>query len=427
MIRPSRRTSIWLCLILLIVFSSSAYAEEGTIRKLSLDEATQLALQSFSEMKQTKWELAASEAEMSYVQSEKNKLASANVETKAPLLTVNADDYFAEIKDWDDLEEEEQNAILQSINLQIAINRSINQWIQYQNGIQNAANQQEKNQQLETYDARLRELNCNQSLASLAVMKAEPLIRYKVKLQYIGLKMASSEMEFVQESFEDSQKLASDAAVLYKAGRLSRSGLEKIQRQARAKQGELESKRNSYQIQLSQFKRGLGMNADLPLELDNLIIANPSSPDLKIAVDLDRNYDIKQMDAKIKLAKSNLDAAGKGTTEMKNYYTVLWSQAVEQRNTLRVELGSAVEAYQAEAATLYYQFQNASSEAEDASEEAQDAYRLYVSKRISFAKLEQANQSQREAEYKLDQFRYQYLLQTERMKLAAEGVIISEK
>lgn len=417
--------------IWLVLWVPSAYAD-GTIssssvssvRKLSMEEAVQLALTNIDDIQQAKGKVTESSANTAYIASEKKELESSSVSVNLGLFPVNTTDFLQQIPEFNQLGEEEQQQILQAIGLQIAINSSINQWIGLQSQMQTSYNEQLKDKQLQTYEAQLRSLVYDNELAEIALKKTQQLVIYAVSQQYIQLAALSSQIAYQQNMYAHSSTLASDAQILFRTGRTSKSEWDQVKQQQRIQQSKLDSQVRGYNTQLRQLARELKLDLNTSIEIENITIATPQLTDYEQTLDLSRNYEIQEADAKIKLAKDNLNSLTDPGTELKHYYTVLWSNAVSQRDAIRSRLENKWADQKAKLTDLYYRLQNAIDEEQDAAQLAEDASQLYSKGRLSLSELDKASQTQRQAEMSKTDLLYQYLLQAETCKLATHGMIL---
>lgn len=412
----------------LVLWVPFAYADDtissSSVRKLSMEEAVQIALTNIDDIQQAKGKVTESSANTAYIASEKKELESSSVSVNPGHLPVNTTDFLQQIPEFNQLGEEEQQQILQAIGLQIAINSSINQWIGLQSQMQSSYNQQVKDKQLQTYEAQLRSLVYDNELAELALKKTQQLVIYAVRQQYIQLAALSSQIAYQQNLYAHSSTLASDAQILFRAGRTSKSEWDQVQRQQRIQQSKLDSQVRGYKTQLAQLARELKLDLNTSIEIENITIATPQLTDYEQTVDLSRNYEIQEADAKIKLAKDNLTSLTDLGTELKHYYTVLWSNAVSQRDAIWSRLENRWADQKAKLTALYYQLQDAMDEEQGAVQRAEDANLLYTKGRLSLSELDKARQTQRQAEMSKTDLLYQYLLQAETCKLATYGVIL---
>lgn len=290
--------------------------------------------------------------------------------------------------------------------------------------MQTSYNEQLKDKQLQTYEAQLRSLVYDNELAELALMKTQQLVIYAVSQQYIQLAALSSQIAYQQNMYAHSSTLASDAQILFRTGRTSKSEWDEVQRQQRIQQSKLDSQVRGYKTQLGQLARELKLDLHTSIEIENITIATPQLTDYEQTLDLSRNYEIQEADAKIKFAKDNLNSLTDPGTELKHYYTVLWSNAVSQRDAIWSRLENKWADQKAKLTELYYRLQDAIDEEQDAAQLAEDASQLYSKGRLSLSELDKASQTQRQAEMSKTDLLYQYLLQAETCKLATHGMIL---
>lgn len=400
-------------------------AEAAKIKYLSLDEAVQLALDHHSTLKLSNWKTAENDAQLSYITVAKKKLEDKNVSTAGGLLPVSFEDFLKSIPEYDQLSDVDKTAIQQSITLQIMINKSINQWIQAQTASQNSYNLEVKNSQLREYSDQLRTLESNQTLSRLDVQKSEALVRYDVIQKYYQLSSSQMNIEYLKKDnlYWDAQ--TDDALALYNIGLISKKELEEAQDKAQQQENSLERAGYSLQAQMELFKQELGLSA-----FSEIILAFPALPviprpgSISTFNDPGNSLELKEQDAKVLLAKDNYEAVLSSEPELKNYYQVLWSSQLEQRNAIQQKLQEKFTGYKAEANDLCQRNVQLEQEHIRLEQALQDVQTLNRKGLATLAEVDKAFQQLNQSNQQIDSLRYEYLIFLEKVNMAVKGVAI---
>ncbi|CAH1209392.1 hypothetical protein PAECIP111892_03207 [Paenibacillus auburnensis] len=419
---------VFVCLIVITsdpraVFADSAGA--ATVKTLSLDEAIRLALDHYSDLKLSNWKVAENDAHLSYITSVKKKLEDKNVTAASSLLSVSFNDFLKSIPNYDQLSDEDKAGVQQSITLQIMINTSINQWIQAQTVSQNSYNQELKNSQLLEYSDQLRSLESNQTLSRLEIQKSEALVRYDTIQKYYQLCSSQMNIEYQQKDKQYLDTQADDALVLYNAGLLPKKDLEAAQVKAQQQETAIERNLGSLKAQKELFKQELGLSA-----FSEIIFSPPALPAIpkpgsfSTVIKIEDSLELKEQDAKVKLAQDNYDAVLPSEIELKNYYHVLWSSQLEQRTILQQQLELKLTGYKSEANDLCQRNVQLLEDYSRIEQALKDIRTLNSMGLASLAEVDKTVQQLNQSNQQMDSLKYEYLIFLEKVNLAVKGVVI---
>lgn len=414
-------------LLLLCPHSIIVHADtQGSIqlKSLSIEEAVQLALTNYVDIKLTQWNITKTESQLLYVSTEKKKLEQKNVSVSSGMLPVNPDYFNESIPNYEDLSEEEQAGINQSILIQIMINTSLNQLISAQAESQNSYNQEAKTAQLKEFGDQTRTLETEKVINQLRLHKTEAMIRYYAIQKYYQLSSLKKTIEYDKQESEYWFQQSEDTLRSYDQGVLSKKSLEDFNHKSDERKSVFERNLRIYEAQLEQFKLELGLSSNLEVILDDVITSAPEPVHWNTVINLSTNYDLYEEDARIKLAKDNLDAVKASDTGLVTYYSVLWSSQVAHKIIVQQQLEEKLAGYKSEANEVEFGYSHLKEQQLDLIQTSQDNATLLSTGLISAAQADQNKLDLLNLNRELDKQKVEYALFQAKVTLALSGVIL---
>lgn len=424
-----KKSALLILSFLLLQFPHSITVHANTqgpisIKSLSMEETVQLALTNYVDIKLLEWNIAETDSQLSYVSTEEKKLEQKNVALSSGLLPVNPDIFIHSIPGYDDLSEEEQASINQSILTQIMINTSLNQLISAQTESQNSYNQEAKTVQLKEYRDQLRTLETDKTIHQLRLHKAEALIRYYAVQKYYQLSSLKKTIEYDKQENQYGFQQSVDTLRSYEHGVLSKKSSEDFNRKLAERQLVFERNIRSYATQMEQFKLELGLSSYSEVILDDVISSAPDPVSWDTAISLSSNYDLHEEDARIKLAKDNLDAVKASDAELVAYYSVLWSSQIAHKNIVQQQLEEKLAAYKPEANRIDFEYAYLKEQQIELMRVSQDNDILLRTGLISTVQADQNKLDVLNLNREFDKQKVEYALFQAKVTLALSGVIL---
>ncbi|OZQ78082.1 hypothetical protein [Paenibacillus odorifer] len=414
-------------LLLLLPHSITAHADtqvSSATKLLSMEETIQLALTNYVDIKLSQWNIAETDSKFSYVSSEKKKLEQKNVVITSGLLPVNPDIFISSIPGYSDLSKEEQAGVNQSILIQIMINTSLNQWVSAQTESQNSYNQETKTAQLKEFRDQLRTLETDKVINQLRLQKTEALIRYYAVQKYYQLSSLKKTIEYDKQESQYWFQQSEDTLRSYEHGLLSKRSLDDFNRKNIVQKSIFERNLRSYEAQLEQFKLELGLSSYSEVLLDDVISSAPEPVNCNTVISLSSNYDLREEDARITLAKDNLDAAKASDAELITYYSVLWSSQIAHKNIVQQQLEEKLASYKPEANEIDFEYSELKEQQLELVRVSQDNDTLLNSGLISAAQADQDKLDLLNLNRQFDKQKVKYGLFQAKVTLALSGVIL---
>lgn len=414
-------------LLLILPHSITVHADTQAsiaIKSLSMEEAVQLALTNYVDIKLSQWNIAETDSQLSYVSTEKKKLEQKNVAVSSGVLPVNPDTFINSIPGYDDISEEEQTGINQSILIQIMINTSLNQLISAQTESQNSYNQDVKTSQLKEMRDQLRTLETDQVIQQLRLHKTQALIRYYAVQKYYQLSSLKKTIEYDKQESQYSFQHYVDARRSYEYGLLSKKIFEDYEHKRAGQTLAFERNVRNYEAQLEQFKLELGLSSYSEVILDDVITSAPDPVSWSTAISLSTNFDLHEEDARIKLAKDNLDAVKASDPELVSYHSVLWSSRIAHKNIVQQQLEGKIAAYKPEANEISYEYLQLKEQELELIQASQDNDSLLSTGLLSAAQTDQNKLDLLTLNREFDKKKMEYALFQAKVTLALSGVIL---
>ncbi|KGE20458.1 hypothetical protein [Paenibacillus wynnii] len=415
------------CFILASPQISTVFAdsmESQSTKTLTIEETVQLALANYANIKLSQWNVATSDAQYSYVNAEQKNLEQKNVAITSGTLPVSTEYFMKNIPNYNQLSDEEKAGLNQSIAIQIMINASLNQQISAQTDSQNIYNQQQKTSQLKEFSDKLRSLNTDKVLARLELQKSEALIRYYAIQKYAQLSSQKANIEFDKQENQYWITQADDALILFRHGVLSRKSLEDATNKVRQQKAILERDQNIYKSQMDMFKLELGLSSYKDITLAEAKTEYPKTEALSTIVDMDNNFDLKEEDAKIALAKSNYDAVTASNSELKSYYSVIWSSQIGHKNIVQQQLEEKWAGYKSEAKEFYTKYLHLEEDYIQLIQSLEDSKTLYGKGLITLSEIDKNQLQLIQLNREMNNLKFDYFTFLEKVNLAVKGVIL---
>ncbi|MNB99291.1 hypothetical protein D3C75_465700 [compost metagenome] len=180
----------------------------------------------------------------------------------------------------------------------------------------------------------------------------------------------------------------------------------------------------SYEAQLEQFKLELGLSSYSEVLLDDVISSAPEPVNWNTVVSLSSNYDLREEDARITLAKDNLDAAKASDAELITYYSVLWSSQIAHKNIVQQQLEEKLASYKPEANEIDFEYSELKEQQLELVRVSQDNDTLLNSGLISAAQADQDKLDLLNLNRQFDKQKVKYALFQAKVTLALSGVIL---
>lgn len=180
----------------------------------------------------------------------------------------------------------------------------------------------------------------------------------------------------------------------------------------------------SYEAQLEQFKLELGLSSYSEVLLDDVISSTPGPVNCNTVISLSSNYDLREEDARITLAKDNLDAAKASDAELITYYSVLWSSQIAHKNIVQQQLEEKLASYNPEANEIDFEYSELKEQQLELVRVSQDNDTLLNSGLISAAQADQDKLDLLNLNRQFDKQKVKYGLFQAKVTLALSGVIL---
>lgn len=180
----------------------------------------------------------------------------------------------------------------------------------------------------------------------------------------------------------------------------------------------------SYEAQLEQFKLELGLSSYSEVLLDDVISSTPEPVNCNTVISLSSNYDLREEDARITLAKDNLDAAKASDAELITYYSVLWSSQIAHKNIVQQQLEEKLASYKPEANEIDFEYSELKEQQLELVRVSQDNDTLLNSGLISAAQADQDKLDLLNLNRQFDKQKVKYGLFQAKVTLALSGVIL---
>jgi hypothetical protein len=398
--------------------------DRAAVQVLSKESIIDLALKNYVDVKLAQLRLRAAEGQLEYARSQKNiasEVEQAPIPSRLPTLP---EDLLEQIPNYDQLSDEEKAEVDQMIMIQSMINHSFNQFLDVQNAEQYDAILKEKEINLLSLGDNVRSLVSEKEIAYLELEKMKRLVEFYAVKQYYRLLNAGNSLKSaeIEASYFDNR--VKDAQLLYKYGKITEIELEQAKSNSLKQWSISNHVSRQYDLQLKMFKSELGIDTKqaVIIEAINLKLPNEGNPHL--SVKLEDNFELRQADEAIRLAKENYDSVSKSNLTLSSYYLTVWNAKKEEKAVVKQQLELRLLQLEQEGNALFAEAKQLADDKVILIQKIQDYETLLLNGRITVRDLEDLQLELAKLDIAIDNANRSYGIFQEKQALASKGILL---
>lgn len=179
-----------------------------------------------------------------------------------------------------------------------------------------------------------------------------------------------------------------------------------------------------YELQLKMFKSELGIDKDQEVVIEEVHLTLPKEGYSHLAVKLEDNYELRQADEAIKLAKENYDSILKTNPALSSYYMKVWNGKKEEKEIRKQQLELGLMQLEQEGITRFAEAKQLAQDKVELIQKMKDYETLLLNGRITVRDLEDLQLEQAKLNIAIDQANLSYGLFLEKQALASKGLLL---
>lgn len=399
-------------------------AEAAAVQVLSKDTIIELALKNYIDVKLTQLRLQSSESQLDYAQIQKNIASEVGERPLPSQLPTSAEELLEQIPNYDQLSDEEKAEADQMIMIQSMINHSFNQFLDAQNSEQYDAMLRGKESNLTSLSDNIRSLTSDKAIASLELEKTKKLVEFYAVQQYYRLLNADNSLKSEELEAKYLDNRVQDALLLFKYGMITEGELEQAKSKSLKKRSISNDRSLQYELQLKMFKSELGIDKDQEVVIEEVHLTLPKEGYSHLAVKLEDNYELRQADEAIKLAKENYDSILKTNPALSSYYMKVWNGKKEEKEIRKQQLELGLMQLEQEGIRRFAEAKQLAQDKVELIQKMKDYETLLLNGRIAVRDLEDLQLELAKLNLAIDQANLSYGLFLEKQALASKGILL---
>ncbi len=414
-----------ICLFFLCgAWTASADGGEGQTVILNRETIRELALKNYLDIQLAQLNVKASQTELNYVYSKQDEANKAITGPTASRLPVTAEEFLAQIPEYDKLSDEQKVEIDQAIRIQGMINESFNQFINAQNSEQYRALLREQSLNLVSLNDNVRSVISKSNLAKLELDKTKQLVGYYAIQQYTRILSAKNNIASLELEADHLIQNVEDTRHLLKLGLASQAELSEAQSSREDKQAELEQMKTQYNALVHAFTANLGISKDQTL-LFQLLEVDVSRDDRStVSIHLDDNYDLRKINEEIRSARASYDELLTKDRYLADFHLSTWYRKNDEKELLRKQLDRAMKQMEYEEQSLHQKIGHLEKKFNENLQLQRDRIRLAETGQVAHKQLEDINLAVNLMRFQLDNAKLEYYMFQEKKQLALNGVVL---
>lgn len=426
------RYKLWLILFMSVFISSAVLPlqadgsdnEVAAVRVLSKESVIDLALKNYIDVKLAQLRLRSSESQLDYAQIQKNMTSEVGERPTPSHLPTLPEELLEQIPNYDQLSDEEKAEADQMIMIQSMINHSFNQFLDAQNSEQFNAMLKEKTINLVSLSDNIRALASDKTIASLELEKTKNLVEFYAVQQYYRLLNTGNSLKSAELEAKYLDNRVQDAILLFKNGKITESELEQAKSKSLKEQSISNHMRLQYELQLKLFKSELGIDTKQEVVIKEVNLKLPNEGYSHLTVKLEDNYELRQADEVIKLAKDNYDSVSKTNLTLSSYYLRVWNDKKEEKAIRKQQLELRLMQLEQEGNSLFAEAKRLAQEKVELIQNIQDYETLLRNGRITVRNLEDLQLELAKLNLAIDNANLSYGIFQEKQALASKGILL---
>ncbi|GED64383.1 hypothetical protein [Lysinibacillus fusiformis] len=409
--------------ILLCVFcvSTAAQAKETEdIETITIEKAIELALNNHGNIKLLETKIKALSSQHKNIQDELKELDNIHNPTIS-LLPTNPEYFLHQHPDFNQLAEEEKEAIGQLIGTQILINTTLNQLLEGQEVIRNQELQEKIKVQREELNNAAKVIDANQSKNYIGIEKTREAIKQYISQKYISLLLLDAEIKQLKKELSYIHSDIEDLWIMAEHGLTSNKDVEKKEREIKKLNQQLDEKVRAFHFYLEELKLEVGLPYNRMLQLQSIDKEINRLPIMELESKMYKMFNVRELEEDILLAEKNYTSAESSKTNLKDYYYQTWQVAKYEKDNLVKELKVKIKKFYFEQEEMFLQMNNLQETKASLIADKKDLQIQYSAGVITSAELERIDRDIQRIESEINIYKFNYYILSEKYTQALNG------
>ncbi|MBG9692091.1 hypothetical protein [Lysinibacillus sphaericus] len=347
--------SIVLCMYCVSTVAQAKETED--IETITIEKAVELALNNHGNIKLLETKIKALSSQYKNIQDELKELDNIHNPTIS-LLPTDPEYFLHQHPDFNQLAEEEKEAIGQLIGTQILINTTLNQLLEGQEVIRNQELQEKIKVQREELNNAAKVIDTNKNKNYIGIEKTREAIKQYISQKYISLLLLETEIDQLKKEVSYIHMDIEDLLVMKEQGLTSNKDVEKKEREIEKLNQQLDEKERAYRFYLEELKLEIGLPYNRMLQLQSIDKEINRLPIMELESKMYKMFNVRELEEDILLAEKNYNSADSNKTNLKDYYYQTWQIAKYEKDNLVKELKVKIKKFYFEQEEMFLQMNN---------------------------------------------------------------------
>lgn len=412
--------SILLCMFCL---STTAQAKgKNTIETITKEEAVELALNNHGNIKLLEAKIKALNSQHKYIQDELKELDNIHSPTTSHLPT-DPKYFLNQYPEFDQLADEEKEAIGQLITTQILINTTLNQLLEGQEIARNHEIQEKIKLQREELNKAAKAIDADKNKNTIEVEQTREAIKHYISQKYINLLLLDAEIKQIKKEISYIQADIGDFLIMQEHGIMSNKEVEKKEREIEKLDQQLNKKGRAYHFYLEELKLEIGLPYNQMLRLQSIDKKINKLPILELESKVDKMFNVRKLEEDILLAEKNYSSTESNKTNLKDYYYQTWQVAKYEKENLIKETKAKIKKIYFEQEEIFLHLNDLQKSRESLIADKKDLEIQYNAGVITSTEVEKIDRDIQRIESDINIYKYEYYIISEKYTQALNGYI----
>ncbi|MFZ4202152.1 hypothetical protein [Lysinibacillus sp. NPDC056220] len=347
--------SIVLCMFCVSTVAQAKETED--IETITIEKAVELALNNHGNIKLLETKIKALSSQHKNIQDELKELDNIHNPTIS-LLPTDPEYFLHQHPNFNQLPEEEKEAIGQLIGTQILINTTLNQLLEGQEVIRNQELQEKIKVQREELNNAAKVIDTNKNKNYIGIEKTREAIKQYISQKYISLLLLETEIDQLKKEVSYIHMDIEDLLIMKEQGVTSNKDVEKKEREIEKLNQQLDEKERAYRFYLEELKLEIGLPYNRMLQLQSIDKEINRLPIMELENKMYKMFNVRELEEDILLAEKNYNSADSNKTNLKDYYYQTWQVAKYEKDNLVKELKVKIKKFYFEQEEMFLQMNN---------------------------------------------------------------------
>lgn len=308
---------------------------------ITKEEAVELAIKDHVNFRILEAKINALRSQGIYIENKLNDLDYIGSSTTSKL-PIDVEFFINQYPEYEQLTDEEKNAMEQVISTQILINTSLNQLLDKQDEIRNHELQEQIKLQREELERTAQTLDANKNKNIIELEQTKEAIKSYISQKYINLLLLNAEIEQLETELLYFQNDIQDLLIMKEHGLISDRDVEKKNSEIQELKYKLNEKERTYNFYIEELKLELGLSYSQDVYLQPIDIEMNKLPIKELENKVNNMFNLRKLEEDILLAEKNYNSVDSEEIHLKDYHYNIWQATKLEKDKLIKEITTEI-------------------------------------------------------------------------------------